>query len=467
MTTEERAAVRELGAASVQELRDALTGEVVVPGDPDYEEARLVWNGMIDRRPVVIARCRSAADVAEAIRFARSEELAIAVRGGAHNVAGNATVDGGLVIDLTPMKGAEVDVEARTVRAQPGLTWGELDQATLAHGLATTGGLVSTTGVAGFTLGGGLGWLMREHGLTCDNLISAQLVTADGDTVRASESENAELLWGLRGGGGNFGVVVEFELRLHELTEVYGGMLAWPAAAAGDVLRYWREWVKSAPDAVCTMAAFLYAPPLPFVPEEVQGTPIVAIACLHTNRDGSAEEDVRGLREQGPALDILGPMPYAAVQTMFDAGAPYGCRNYWRSGYLDDLSDAAIDEVVHQAEDLPAPMGQLHIHQLGGAMSRVPSGATAFGNRDAGFLANYLGISMDPADDETLVSWVRRASDAIEPYGTGARYVNFLADEGESGVRSAYEDETLERLRGLKRRYDPTNVFRLNQNIAP
>jgi FAD/FMN-containing dehydrogenase len=467
MATEERTAVRDLGAASVQELRDALTGEVIVPGDADYDEARSVWNGMIDRRPAVIARCRSAADVAEAIRFARSEELVIAVRGGAHNVAGNATVDGGLVIDLSPMKGAEVDVAARTVRAQPGLTWGELDQATLAHGLATTGGLVSTTGVAGFTLGGGLGWLMREHGLTCDNLISAQLVTADGDIVSASESENAELLWGLRGGGGNFGVVVEFELRLYELSEVYGGMLAWPAAAAGDVLRYWRDWVKTAPDAVCTMAAFLYAPPLPFVPEEVQGTPIVAIACVHTNRDGSAEEDLRGLREQGPALDILGPMPYAAVQTMFDAGVPYGCRNYWRSGYLDDLSDAAIDEFVHQAEDVPAPLGQLHIHQLGGAMSRVPAGATAFGNRDARFLANYLGISLDPADDQTLIAWVRRASEAIEPYGTGARYVNFLADEGESGVRSAYEDETLERLRQLKRRYDPTNVFQLNQNIAP
>jgi FAD/FMN-containing dehydrogenase len=467
MATEERTAMRDVGAASVQELRDALTGQVIVPEDAEYDEARSVWNGMIDRRPAVIARCLSAADVAEAIRFARSEELVIAIRGGAHNVAGNATVDGGLVIDLSPMKGAEVDVEARTVRAQPGLTWGELDQVTMAHGLATTGGLVSTTGVAGFTLGGGLGWLMREHGLTCDNLISAQLVTADGDTVRASESENAELLWGLRGGGGNFGVVVEFELRLYELSEVYGGMLAWPAAAAGEVLRYWREWAKTAPDAVCTMAAFLYAPPLPFVPEEVQGTPIVAIACVHTNRDGSAEEDVRGLREQGPALDILGPMPYAAVQTMFDAGAPYGCRNYWRSGYLDDVSDAAIDELVRQAEDLPSPMGQLHIHQLGGAMSRVPSGVTAFGNRDAGFLANYLGISMDPADDETLVSWVRRATGAMELHGTGARYVNFLADEGESGVRSAYEAETLERLRELKRRYDPTNAFRLNQNIAP
>ena len=225
--------------------------------------------------------------------------------------------------------------------------------------------------------------------------------------------------------------------------------------------------MKSTPDAVCTMAAFLYAPPLPFVPEAVQGTPIVAVACVHTNRDGSAEEDLRGLRKQSPALDILGPMPYAAVQTMFDAGAPYGCRNYWRSGYLDDLSDAAIDEPTRQAEGLPAPMGQLHIHQLGGAMSRAPSGATAFGNRDAGFLANYLGISMEPADDQTLVSWVRRATEAMEPYGTGARYVNFLADEGEAGVRSAYEDETLERLRGLKQRYDPTNVFRLNQNIAP
>jgi hypothetical protein len=261
--------------------------------------------------------------------------------------------------------------------------------------------------------------------------------------------------------------VVEFEFRLHPVSQVYGGMLAWPAAEAGRVLRYWREWVRSAPDSVCTLAAFLYAPPEPFVPREVQGTPIFALACFHTDPEGSAETDLRGLRAQGPALDIVGPMPYAAIQGMFDAGAPHGSRNYWRSGYVDELSDAAIEEIVRQAADLPAPMGQLHIHQLGGAMSRVAEGATAFGSRTAGFLNNYIGLWLDPAEDDSAIGWVRRTSEALEPYGTGKRYVNFLAEEGQAGIRSAYDDETFERLRDLKRRYDPTNFFRLNQNIAP
>jgi FAD/FMN-containing dehydrogenase len=456
-----------LGDATVQELRDALRGELISPGDAGYNEARSVWNGMIDRRPALIARCTGTSDVIAAVGFARSEGLTVAVRGGSHNVAGNATCDGGLVIDLSPMKGAQVDEQARTVRAQGGLTWGELDRETQAFGLATTGGLVSSTGIAGFTLGGGIGWLMREHGLACDNLISAVLVTADGQTVRASETENADLLWGLRGGGGNFGVAIEFEFRLHRVSQVMGGLVAWPAQAGRDVLRYWRDWVRGAPDQLCTMAAFLYAPPLPFVPPEVQGTPIIAIACLHTDLEGTAEDDLRPLRDQQPALDVLGPMPYTAIQGMFDDGVPRGSRNYWRSGYLETLSDEAIDAIVAAADGLPAPLGQLHVHQLGGAMSRVPAGATAFGNRDAGFLANYIGLWLDPSEDEANIAWVRRASDAMEPYGTGARYVNFLADEGDAGVRSAYDAETFTRLQNLKARYDPTNFFHLNQNIKP
>src|SRR5437588_8808915 len=270
-----------LGEATVKDLRDALRGELVLPGDPAYDEARSVWNGMIDRRPALIARCTGTSDVIAAIRFARSEGLAVAVRGGAHNVAGNATCDGGLVIDLSPMKGVQVDERAGTVRAQGGLTWGELDRETQAFGLATTGGLVTSTGVAGFTLGGGIGWLMREHGLACDNLLSALVVTADGQRVRASENENAELLWGLRGGGGNFGVVTEFEFRLYPVSQVLGGLIAWPLEAARDVLRYWRDWVRETPDELCTMAAFLYAPPEPFVPPEVVGSPIFAMACFH------------------------------------------------------------------------------------------------------------------------------------------------------------------------------------------
>jgi FAD/FMN-containing dehydrogenase len=456
-----------LGEATVRELRDSLRGELVLPGDDAYDEARSVWNGIIDRRPALIARCTGTRDVIAAIGFARSEGLTVAVRGGGHNVAGNATCDGGLVIDLSPMKGVRVDPEARTVRAQGGLTWGELDAETQAFGLATTGGLVTTTGVAGFTLGGGIGWMMRKHGLACDNLISADLVTADGQTVRASETENPELLWGLRGGGGNFGIVTEFEFRLHPVSQIYGGLLGWPAAAARDVLRAWRDWtLTSPPDELCTMAAFLYAPPEPFVPEEVQGTPIFGLACFHLDPD-RAEEDFQPLRDLGPAVDVLGPMPYPAIQGMFDAGTPRGSHNYWRSGFVDELSDEAIDTIIAHTDGIPFPMGQVHIHQMGGAMSRVGDGATAFGSRKSPFLMNYIGLWLDPSQDEANTAWCKRASDAMASYSTGARYVNFLADEGDAGVRSAYESETFTRLQNLKTRYDPTNFFRLNQNIKP
>jgi FAD/FMN-containing dehydrogenase len=456
-----------LGEATTRELREALRGELVLPGDARYDEARSVWNGMIDRRPALIAHCAGTSDVIAAIGFARSEGLDVAVRGGSHNVAGNATCDDGFVIDLSPMKGVRVDSEARTARAQGGLTWGELDAETQAFGLATTGGLVSGTGVAGFTLGGGIGWMMRKYGLGCDNLISADLVTAEGQIVHASESENPELLWGLRGGGGNFGVVTEFEFRLYPISQVYGGLVAWPADRAPEILKFWREWSLTAPDEVCTMAAFLYAPPEPFVPPEVVGQPIFAIACCHLDPEGSAEDDLRPLRALRPAVDVLGPMPYTAIQGMFDAGSPRGSRNYWRSGYVQELTDEAIDTIYAAVSGIPHPMGQLHIHQMGGAMGRVPPGATAFGSRDVPFLVNYIALWLGESEDEKNIAWCRDASDAMARFGTGRRYVNFLADEGEAGVESAYETETLTRLQGLKAKYDPTNFFHLNQNIKP
>ena len=467
MTSGQVAEPPALGEATVQELRTLLRGELVLPGDSAYDQARGVWNGMIDRRPALIVRCTGTSDVIAATGFARSEGLTVAVRGGSHNVAGNATCDGGMVVDLSPMKGVRVDPEARTVRAQAGLTWGELDRETQAFGLATTGGLVTSTGIAGFTLGGGIGWLMRKHGLACDNLISADVVTADGQIVRASETDNAELLWGLRGGGGNFGVVTEFEYRLHPLSQVFGGLVAWPAQAAGDVLRFWRDWVRDTPDELCTMAAFLYAPPEPFVPPEAVEAPILAIACCHLDPEGRAEDDLRPLRDLAPAVDALGPMPYQAIQGMFDAGVPRGSRNYWRSEYADRLTDEAIQAILAHSDGIPAPLGQLHIHQMGGAMSRVPADATAFGNRDAGFLMNYIGLWLDPAEDRANTAWVRTASDAMAPHGTGGRYVNFLADEGEAGVRSAYDGNTYARLQNLKAQFDPTNFFHLNQNITP
>jgi FAD/FMN-containing dehydrogenase len=456
-----------LGEATTGELREALRGELVLPGDAGYDDARRVWNGMIDRRPALIARCTGTSDVIAAIGFARSEGLDVAVRGGSHNVAGNATCDGGLVIDLSPMKGVRVDSEARTVRAQGGLTWAELDAETQAFGLATTGGLVSNTGVAGFTLGGGIGWMMRKYGLACDNLISADLVTADGQIVHASESENTELLWGLRGGGGNFGVVTEFEFRLYPISQVYGGLVAWPVNRAPEILKFWRDWSLTAPDEVCTMAAFLYAPPEPFVPPEVVGQPIFGIACCHLDPEGSAEDDLRPLRDLQPAVDVLGPMPYTAIQGMFDAGSPRGSRNYWRSGYVQKLTDEAIETIYAAVPGIPHPMGQLHIHQLGGAMGRVPQGATAYGSRDVPFLMNYIALWLDDAEDEKNIAWCKDASDAMARFGTGNRYVNFLADEGEAGVESAYEAETLTRLQGLKAKYDPTNFFHFNQNIKP
>jgi FAD/FMN-containing dehydrogenase len=467
MTSSQVSKTPALGEATVRELRDALRGELLLPGDAAYDEARRVWNGMIDRRPAMIARCAEISDVVAAVGFARSEDLTVAVRGGGHNVAGNATCDGGVVIDLSPMKAARVDADAGTVRAQGGLTWGDLDRATQAFGLATTGGMVSTTGIAGFTLGGGIGWLMRKHGLACDNLISAEVVTADGQVVRAGETDEAELLWGLRGGGGNLGVVTEFEFRLHPVSRVLGGLVAWPTEAARDVLRFWRDWAGDTPDELCTLAAFLYAPPEPFIPVEMHGAPIVAIGCLHLDPDSRAESDLQPLRELCPAIDVLGPMPYAAIQSMFDAGAPRGSRNYWRSGYLDTLTDGAIDAILSFTDKIPSPLGQFHIHQLGGAMSRVPAGATAFGNRTAGFLTNLVGTWLEPTDDRPGSAWVRVASEAMEAHGTGARYVNFLADEGQAGVRSAYESETFTRLQNLKARHDPTNLFHLNQNITP
>jgi FAD/FMN-containing dehydrogenase len=467
MTTQGMTAGRALGDATLGELRAEIAGAVLAPADAGYDEARRVWNGMIDRRPALIVRCAGTDDVSAAVGFARSEGLEIAVRGGGHNVAGNGTCDGGLVIDLSPMKAVEVDVAARTATAQGGLTWGELDARTQAHGLATTGGLVSSTGVAGFTLGGGIGWLMRAHGLACDNLIGATVVTADGRLIRADERENAELLWGLRGGGGNFGIVTEFEFRLHPVAEVTGGMLAWPIERARDVLAAWRNWVDGTPDELCTLAVLMYAPPAPFIPEALHGTPMLALGCFHLDAGTRGANDLQPLRALEPAIDVVGPMPYAAIQTMFDAGAPHGSRNYWRSAYCDELSDAAIDTLIAHAARMPAPMGQLHIHQLGGAMSRVEPGATAFGSRDARFLVNYVGLWLDPAGDDAGIAWARTASEAMAPYGTGARYVNFLANEGEAGVRSAYDAETFTRLQALKARHDPDNAFHLNQNISP
>jgi FAD/FMN-containing dehydrogenase len=465
--TRSRAAT--LDPAAIQTLRTRLRGPLLEPGDEGYDAARKVWNGLIDRYPALIARPLEEDDVARAIEFARGQHLPLAVRGGGHSVAGFGTNDGGLVIDLALMKGLTVDAAARTARAQPGLTWSEFDQATQAHGLATTGGLVSTTGLAGLTLGGGIGWLMRQHGLTVDNLLAAELVTADGRRVSASAAENPELFWGLRGGGGNFGVVTSFTFRLHPVGPlVFGGALFYPVEQAAQLLRYYRDWVTGLPEELTSMVAFLTAPPAPFVPAALQGTPMVAVALCYTGPIDRGPELVAPLRAaMPPAIDLAGPLPYLALQSMFDESAPHGILSYWKTEYLPALNDNLIEVLVEQARRMPAPFAAVHIHHVEGAVRRAPGGATAYAHRDAPFVLNIVGLWMDPAQTEASQQWVRSFWQAIRPFGTGGGYLNFLGDEGEERVRGAYGETTYARLVELKRRYDPTNLFQLNQNIRP
>lgn len=449
-------------------LRAVFQGELIRPGQSGYEEVRAIWNGMIDKRPALIAQCRGVADVIEAVRFARSQNLPTAIRGGGHNVAGNALCEGGVVIDLSLMKAIHVDPRARTARAEGGATWGEFDRETQVFGLATTGGLITSTGIAGLTLGGGIGWLMREHGLTCDNLLSADVVTADGRVITASAAENPDLLWGLKGGGGNFGVVTSFEYRLHPVSTVLGGMVIHPAARAKELLRFYRDFVKSAPDTLTTILVFLTGPPAPFLPPELHGKPLVAIGvcCSDTGPDGV--EAVRPLKEFGPpAVDLVGPMPYLALQALNDPSAPAGLRAYWKSEYLADLTDDAIETFIACASGMPSPMTQIHIQHLEGAIARVGARETAYTQRSARFVTNIVSLWPDPAEDAAQIDWTRRSWEALRPYGTGGVYVNFMGDEGDERIRAAYGADAWTRLSALKKVWDPENFFRLNQNIKP
>lgn len=460
-----------LGLATIEELREALRGAVITPTDDGYDLARAVWNGAIDRRPALIARCTGTADIIEAVRFARSEGLSIAVRGGGHNVAGFGTCDDGLVLDLSPMKGIRVDPRTRTVRAQGGVLWGELDRETQVFGLATTGGLVSTTGIAGFTLGGGIGWLMRRHGLAADNLLSADVVTADGGVVTADTDTAPDLLWALRGGGGNFGVVTSFEFQLHPVGPVvYGGAIFHPAERAAEVLRFYAEWTRGLPDELTTMVVFVTAPPEPFIPSELQGTPMVAVACCYVGDQHGADAAIEHLRDLGqPVADVIGPVPYTVLQSMFDGSAPPGLNTYWKTAYLDDLSESGIDQLVAHIAELPElfDLSAVHLHHLEGAVGEQPPGGSAFAHRDHRFVLNLIGMWHDDKDAERHVGWVRRSWEAMQPHTTGDPYLNFLGDEGHDRVQAAYGREAYSRLVDVKTRYDPDNVFHLNQNIIP
>ncbi len=457
-----------LSEKSLSELRRSLRGAAVLPGDKEYDAGRRVWNGMIDRRPSVIVYCSDAGDVIASMNFARSRGLPAAVRSGGHNVAGNAVCDDGIVIDLSRMKRIDVDASSCTARAEAGLTWGEFDRATQAWGLATTGGIVSRTGIAGLTLGGGIGWLMRKFGVTCDNLLSARLVTADGRLLTASVDENRDLFWGLRGGGGNFGIVTEFEYRLHPIGPVLAGTIYYPAARAQEILRFYRDYIAEAPDELTTMFVSIASVQLPSPPGLPAGIPAAAVHVCYAGPAGDGEKAVQPLREAVPPLaDTIRIMPYVELQTMLDSGAPPGQLNYWKSAYLAELSDESIEALTAYARAMSSPLSQVHLQHMGGQVQRTGEDETAFSHRGALFALNIVSKWLDPRETETHITWTRDFEAAIRPYSTGGVYVNFLGEEGEDRVRAAYGKTAYEKLVALKNRYDPDNFFRLNQNIRP
>ena len=459
-----------LGEATVSELEGGLAGTVIRPGDAEYETARRVWNHAIDKHPALVVCPKNTQDVVRTVRFARSEGLPIAVRGGAHSIAGFSTCDDGIVIDLALMNSVQVDVEALRAVAGGGTKWKDFDAATQPHGLATTGGLVSSTGVGGFALGGGVGHLVRKHGLTCDNLLSAEIVTADGSVVRASSSENPDLFWAIRGGGGNFGVATSLELALHPVgPTVLGGAIFYPGDQATEVVTGWRELLGGLPDEMSSLVVLTTAPPAPFIPEEWHFKKVSAVLACWSGDPSEGEPFMKPMRELGtPIADLLGPIPYVGLQQMLDALWEAGSANYFTSTFMDALPDEAIATFVdhhRSSADLPV-QAELHIHHMGGAMGRVAADATAFTDRQSPYLVNCIARTPEPAQLAEHVGWARSARDSMAEYGNGHTYVNFTG-VGDDKVRASYPPEIFARLQAVKDRYDPSNVFRYNQNIAP
>jgi hypothetical protein len=450
-------------------LRASFRGALLRPGEEGYDEARRVWNGAVDRRPALIARCAGADDAREALLFAREQGLPVAVRGGGHSVIGHSVCDDGVVIDLSLMKAVSVDPVERVARAAGGLTWAELDLATQRFGLATTGGTVSSVGIGGLTLAGGFGHLMRRHGLTADNLRAAELVTADGERLRVDAESEPDLLWGLRGGGGNFGIATAFEYDLHPVGPiVLGGPVYWPLEQAPAVLRFLREFAPDAPDELGIMIVAHRAPPLPFLPAERYGTPVLGLLLVWCGDVAEGMRATAPLRSLGtPLADVVRPVPYRAVQSLIDGSAPRGTHAYWRSHRLGTLSDAAIERIVERVGTVTSPFSLVNGWAIGGAASRVAPGATAVGEREVGFELRLIAVWQpgDP-DGERHEAWVRDGWEALRPHASGRQYASFLADEGAAGVRAAYGDR-LARLTALKDRHDPDNVFRLNVNVPP
>jgi FAD/FMN-containing dehydrogenase len=446
---------------------DSIAGTVLMPADPGFDDARKTFNGMLDKHPAAIVQCRSTSDVVAAVRAARAAGLPIAVRGGGHSVAGLSTVDGGIVIDLGPMSDVTVDAEAKRASVGGGAVWADVDHETQAHGLATTGGLVSTTGVAGFTLGGGIGWTMRKFGLACDNLAGADVVTADGRLVHCSETENPDLLWGLRGGGGNFGIVTRFELDLHPLGPmIYAGPVFYPADAARDLLVAFREWAAETPDEVTGVVNLTSAPPLPVIPEEWHGKKVVAFIAASTGPVDSGAGLVRRMRDVAePIADLLGPMPYGVLQSLLDPLWPKGIHAYFKAANVSGLDDGLVDRLCAVHLEAPGPQCEIHVHQMGGAVGRVADDATAFPERSMPYVVNAVTGYQDPDAGDAHRDWARAVADAAGDAATGRAYVNFLGEKEDA--RAAYGEDKYARLAALKDAYDPTNVFALNQNIAP
>jgi FAD/FMN-containing dehydrogenase len=454
--------------SALSDFRQSLRGQLLFPGEPAYEDARKIHNAMIDRHPAVIVRCAGVADVMAAVKFARSQGIRTSVRGTGHNVAGISLCDDGLVVDLSAMKGIHVNPVARTARAEPGVTWGEMNHDLQAFGLAATGGYVGTTGVGGLTLGGGLGWMVRKHGCALDNLISADVVTAEGELLRAGGKENPDLFWGIRGGGGNFGIVTSFEFKVHPAGTVLAGLVMHPLSKGREAMRFWRKYEETAPEEMSnSIVVFTAAPELP-VPDVLRREAIVALGGVWVGPMEEGERVLRPLREFGPpAADIYQPMPYSAAQTMADFLWPKGLYSYWKSSFLKSLSDGALDTILDFYAKTPSPRTVVVVeHDGDSAWGRVPEDATAFGHRNWPYNMVITTMWTDPKDSEANIGWTREFWEAMKPFLAEAAYVNYLGDVDEEGVRSAY-GKKYERLAALKQKYDPTNFFRMNQNIKP
>jgi FAD/FMN-containing dehydrogenase len=453
---------------TIQGLKANIRGSIIAPSDPEYDQARSIWNAMVDKHPGVIVRCSGVADVMHAVRVAKEEGLLLSVRSGGHNIAGSALCDEGLTIDLSGMKSVRIDPDARLAYVEPGATLGDFDHEAQAFGLATSLGINSTTGVAGLTLGGGFGWLTRKYGLTVDNLIAAEMVTADGQRVRASAKENADLFWAIRGGGGNFGIVTQFVFQLHPVgPQLLSGLIVYPFEQARSVLTQYREYVETIPDDLCVWAVLRKAPPLPFLPEAVHGREVVVFAFLHSGDLAEGERLIDPIRQFGEAYgEHIGPNPYAGWQQGFDPLLTPGARNYWKSHNFKELSDGAIDTVIEYTAKLPSPQCEIFVALLGGAANRVAADATAYAHRDVKFVMNVHGRWDEPAQDEECISWSRDFFEAAKPYAMGGVYVNFMTEEETDRIGAAY-GPNYERLAQIKSKYDPGNLFHLNQNIKP